>query len=390
MSVKNDDNFVDILHSDVYLSTVKIQKLWDIVCEHADGVDVESVRKEFGFKNTISEKRKTIQRLQFVTKGKIGFKSWDRSMFQIEYVWGLRLSPPSATLRKGVNSHLMEEIFGKMYLDNKEYYQNEFSTMIDTEIREFISEELKRILTDIIEQSIGNPFDLKDLEEIFGKEESMFFKTAINKITDNYMYRYKYLKSIHVENIWDRLFPIFNELVLWDTEEWTNGKVDSVFDTGMKNVILPVDYKFGAPKESYYMPSVELELTFYKMLLESHNAEYAYDYFGDRQKWKPRRVDKAAMWYILDTPENGIIEVNYSDNRKNEKMLEAYHSAIYEYWDDLNNMNYGFEKFYGYNKLRFDNYCNKKDDKDNWDCPYRPVCELKSSFVEENFLEELI
>ncbi len=375
-----DEKFTDLLHYDLDIRPKNVNKLWDIICNNSDGVDVEQVRSDRGLKSKSKERKKIVRRLQFVTKSKLGSLSWDNKQFQMNYIFGIS-GDDNRIMREGTNKHLIEEVLPE-YIDRDTLITKFENTGT---IEPYIKELSEQIIIDTVSNSTDT--EIKDIYKALGyfgtEEESKNYIHAIDMIALHYQKDFKKLSGIYTTTkAIDYLIPAWQEVVIWDTEEWTNGIVDAIRELPF-NKWVPIDYKFGKPKERYYMPGVSLELTFYKHLVMSENAVYAHEYWGEQKPWKPLYTEKGEMWYVLDS-EHGILDVKFSD-----KWDTVYYKAVMEYWNALNNMSYDYQPEYGYQRDRFVDYCNPKENG-KWKCEYRSICEQSDSFKNDNLsrLEE--
>lgn len=372
--------FVNLLHIKGDLSDNAVDKLWDLICENSDGVDVEKMRSDRGLSNTSKERREIIERLRYVSKSKLSTLGWDQKEFQAGYIFGLT-GVENELMRMGTNNHTIQEILPE-YIEADDIV-NEYENK--STIEPYIEKQSKQIMVDIIENAVGKSigsFDecMKYLED---GEKSMY-ERSIDCIAYNYQKRFKYLNSIYpINKSIKMLLPLWREVIIYDEREWLSGVVDGIYKAmvGVK----PVDYKFGKPKEKYYEKGIALEMTFYKFLITSASAVYCLEFDGERKKWKPLHAETGEMWYILDK-EKGTNVIKYSD-----KWDLQFHTAVQTYWRTLDTMSYAFEPYFGgWNKRsRFDEYCNKKTLLDSWSCSYRSVCDLSDSFKNEMIISEV-
>jgi hypothetical protein len=285
---------------------------------------------------------------------------------------------PNQVMREGTNKHLIEELLPD-YIDKNKLLSLYASS---GDITGYIKSLSEQIIIDTVANSTETPINsIEKAFEFFNSNlEVENYKLAIKMIAAHYQFDMDKFTRMKVDVI-DFLLPKWREVIIWDSVEWTNGVVDAIRSRSF-NRWVPIDYKFGAPKDKYYMPKIELELTFYKELITSRNAKYAEEFYGERKPWTPVYTENGEMWYVLGG-ESGIIYVNFCD-----KFDLAYYTEISEYWKAMDDLSYRFKPEYGYMKNRFDDYCNVVVNN-GWKCEFRPICNLSDSFKSENIIHSI-
>lgn len=373
--------YTTLLHEHKELTSERAQKCWNIILETSDGVKVESLREQYELTNTPKDILRIIRRQRYVTKSKLGSFGFDHKQFQIGYMFGFS-GEQNEAMRKGTNMHIVQEEL-PTYLDNDEilnYYNRNGS------IAKYISNKAKDVFLDIISNAVNK--DISNIEkalETFPLTESRIYRRGIRIIGLDYDYRFKKIASMRTpEESLEFLIPAWREVVLWDDKEWTNGILDALFKDPFWGH-LPVDYKFGNPKENYYIPAIGLEMTFYEKLVSGQNTLYAFDYTSERKKWKPLYCKYGEMWYMLDT-ENKAQQIQFSS-----KWNVQYHKAIMDYWDAMNDMDYAYQPYYGYRSDRFTDFC----EGGRFQCELRKICEKSDSFRlhnddDDSFIDKIL
>ena len=376
--------FTQILHQEDM--SIKIAKqLFDYVCNHSDGIDVERLRAAYDVPTDDEHLLSWRRSLFYGTKSKIvsSFK-FCKKQIQIKTLFGIR-GKSNKILRQGTNAHmLMEFIFDA--IPKKEIASKYFKYK---SIKKYLIRKLKAVAVVLMEQTT---FELA-INSIDNSEgERDHYLLAIEKIAIWLDRRYKRLvDKVGPKNVHKYWYPIDSELELYDTKHFRHGLVDAWFKNPDGGYI-PVDYKFGKPKRkkndpdvpNYYMPAITMELLFYKWMIESNTAYYADEKTTKITKWEPRHCPTGEMWYILDT-KWGLLSVDFSDCDKYEyDLIELEHT----YWKTMDEMAYDFEPKLGWKTNRFRTICNSRKDDGSWKCELRDICALSNSFQE--YVEDLV
>lgn len=365
----NDEQLLDLLHSSKNLSPKIVEKIWSLICENSDGVDVEKLRESLSNNQNvkINSKESVAKTLQYKSKSKMNLVFWDSKEFQIRYLFGIAGEEPQAA-REGKNKHIISETIPSSIEESKliSAYQK------DTTIYNYIESIASTAFAESVSEAVGTKLSLNKALAQFNKDEAEGYINAIHAISLDYNIRLnKILKYRKLEDAFYFLVPKFKEVIIWNHIFWLNGVVDAIFLHPLfANNYIPVDYKFGKPKDKYYIEGIELEMAFYNRLIAT-DGEYANDFKEEKKIWKPLFSPEGQMWYIMDG-ERGLFRVGF-----NEKTMAKYDKAYQKYWRIINNFEYDYDPSYAFNRSRYNDYCSIPP---NGKCGVRKICELSKSY----------
>lgn len=387
--------FTETLHKD-NITKEEIRMLYKWVCDHSDGVDLPLLRSQFGLKDDDDTLFSWYRSLFYSTKSKmVSTFKFCLKQFLIGVMFGIR-GEGNVITRQGTNEHLlMDKIFNK--LDSSKLKENYIKTR---SIKKYLIEQLKELTRELIG---GDTF--KDaLNKIDNSEgERNHYKSTIVATAAWLNKRYEWLDTIVGLNRIDEYFyPIGTEVELYDPIARRHGLIDAIYKNPYGGYIV-VDYKFGKPKRKkdyygnptdepyYYMPSVYLELWFYKWLAESPNAFEADENEQKIVKWTALNCTRGEMWYMLDI-EFGQLYTSF-DYKDEVELLKLEQ----DYWNRMNNMDYDYDPHLGWKEDRFRKLCNVKKEDGSYRCEMRQICNHFKSFqeyvneetLENHFFEEM-
>jgi len=367
-------SYTELLHSEKELTQKTADELWNMIIHSSDDLKVEEIREEYGLTNTPKDIYKIISGQRYMTKSKMNSNNWDHKKFQAVYMFGIK-EPTSRDAREGINSHLIAELLPEYIKDDhiKSLY-NRNKNQFKSNIYKYLYRTSQSILIDTVSNSINKQLHkMQDLKEYFDRIEYYNCYRNTHRIAS--VYTSNLINSLKI-NIIDVVLkfwlPKWQEIVIWNNDSWINGIIDAIFDIQYGNYKV-VDYKFGKPKNSYFISGINLEMAFYNALAGSDNSEFANDYYSERQKWKPIILDYGEMWHILDT-KTPLHKVKFT-----ESVMSKFWEEYYNYWDMMDNLVYPFQENYGYMGNRFEDYCDVKEN-DDYKCIFRKMCNKATSF----------
>jgi hypothetical protein len=364
--------FVEDLHVKT-LSNKRISNLWGFICSNSDGIDVERARTEAGLSNDIRAIRQVIETLRYESKSQLLLYMWDFKNFQIRYIFGITGTFVAVDAARGTNNHLLMEL-SEDYLNYdvilKEYEQHKT-------IKNYTLEQLQKAFVDLVSNTVGH--NINSFEEsllVFDPIDRDIAKYSIDVLATDFDIRFRYAALyLKKEEIKDYIFPKWKELKIWNDDLWIKGVIDGIYKVPFKNYKI-VDYKFGKPKEKYFMDVVEIELAFYNKLV-SLKSKYRID--EKIIDWKPIYIDYGERWNFYDK-ENRTLKVEFTP--RVQKLLE---NASKNYWYAMDTMQYNFQPNYAYKGNRLLDFCDKLDERTKgFQCLYRNICFRSNSFKISN------